>query len=228
MLSLILKDILVQKKTFLFMIFYSSFIIIMFNGLNNPTFRETTYIMGSVGIAYLHIMSANGFDDKSKSDIILNSLPVQRKYIVLAKYLSVCVFVAVGLSITGLTGAIIKAVINSGGWHFSVRFINGADFLIAFAGIGLMFSIYYPIYFRFGANYARVLNLVLFMTIFFGPASLIGIIKGKEKPDLIQNLIAPFHSMSGWAIGGSVAIVVLAIMAASLAVSVKVYNNKEF
>lgn len=74
MLNLIKKDFCVQKKTFLLAVFYSAFVFVAFH-----TMRQAAYIMGSLAIAYLFIMNANYADDKNRSEILINSLPIDKE-----------------------------------------------------------------------------------------------------------------------------------------------------
>ncbi len=220
--SLILKDLLLEKKAILFAAGYSILLFFIFPA--DRTFGEFVYIMGSVAIAYIFIMGTGAHDDKSKSEIIFNSLPIKRKYIVLAKYLAVCVFIAIGLAVTGLTGTIIK----SAGLPLSVRFINYRDVIAVFVSVGLAVAIYYPFYFKFGYTSMRMVNIVLFLLAFFAPRAVAGFIKEYENEPVIQNLITTVTNLPDWLAYSFLMLTVLVITAVSLAISIKIYTNKEF
>lgn len=71
MINLILKDISIQKKTFLYALFYGIFTVIAFPATMTA---RGAYMFGGMTIAYIFIMYSNGYDEKNKSEIILNSL----------------------------------------------------------------------------------------------------------------------------------------------------------
>ena len=76
MLNLIIKDIVIQKKTLLYALLYTifastSFFIMSPNGFN-------LYVLSPIAINYMFITFALSYDDKNKSEIVLNSLPLKR------------------------------------------------------------------------------------------------------------------------------------------------------
>jgi hypothetical protein len=73
MLSLILKDVIIQKKSFVWALVYLIFFIFVFQSLGG-----TMYIAAVVAFVYLLVSGAFAYDDKYKSDIMLNSLPIKR------------------------------------------------------------------------------------------------------------------------------------------------------
>ncbi|MCG9969458.1 ABC-2 transporter permease [Pelotomaculum terephthalicicum JT] len=85
MLNLILKDILIQKRTIIFALLYGVFIFFAFS---KPPFSQCIYSMGAMGISYILILTALQADFKNNTMVILNSLPVRRSEIVASKYLS--------------------------------------------------------------------------------------------------------------------------------------------
>ncbi len=220
--SLILKDLLLEKKAALFAVGYSTFLFIIFP--INQAFGEYIYIMGSIAIAYIFIMGTSAHDDKSKSEIIFNSLPIKRKYIVLAKYLAVCLFIVIGLALTGLIGTIIKGT----GLPLSVRYINYRDIVSVFFSVGLIVSIYYPFYFKFGYTSMRMVNVILFLLAFFAPQTITEYIEKNQNEPLVQNLITGLINMPDWLTSSFLILTALVIMVISLATSVIIYNNKEF
>ena len=91
MLNLVIKDILVQKKIFIASILYIIFFVIAFQSLGMGM-----YTAAIVAIVYLMVSGGFAYDDKSKSDIMLNSLPIKRENIVMSKYISLFVYIAIG------------------------------------------------------------------------------------------------------------------------------------
>jgi len=95
MLNLIIKDMIIQKKTFLYVLLYSVFISFAFSSLK--PIGVGLYVLNPVITTYFLITYALIYDDKNKSEIILNSLPLSRVDIVISKYISIFVFAAIGI-----------------------------------------------------------------------------------------------------------------------------------
>lgn len=95
-----------------------------------------------------------------------------------------------------------------------IKVFNSTDIIIVFASLGLLAAFYYPLYFKFGYNFSRKVNIVLFMLIFFGPGSFVSFMKnsGNPPPQAIMVIL----------------VLVIMLMLISLAASVKIYKNKEF
>ncbi|MEW9121113.1 MAG: ABC-2 transporter permease [Thermotaleaceae bacterium] len=220
MFKLILKDILIQKKTFGFALAYSVFALFAFRG----PFSNTLYTMGSVAIGYIFILSAIGYDEKSKSDIFLLSLPIQRKQIVQAKYFSIFIFSIIGLSFTGIMGFFI----SSTGLLKDVPFIKALDVFTVLTSLTILFSLYFPFYFKFGSAYMRILNMVFFMAVFFAPNFLLGYIQDKKGVAYTESLLEKANTMPTF----SLVILLLAILSFILCISyflsLHIYKHKEF
>lgn len=90
------------------------------------------YIMGMIITVYFLLVTASTEDEKNKSEIILNSLPVGRSQLVMAKYLSVFAYILIGAVFLGLVGLLFKL----SAFSFTVRLINAGDLL----GAGLLVS----------------------------------------------------------------------------------------
>jgi len=226
MFNLLMKEFIVQKKTVWFALFYSVFV---FAAFYNTTFRGSSYIMGSLAVAYLLLMNANAWDDKNKCEIVLNSLPIPRRLIVEAKYISVLVFMAFGLVLTGLAGGIVSQAAGMAGLEGEFRLISITDVVAVFISLVLLVSAYYPLYFRFGYNFARKANMILFMLIFFGPGTVVGYLRAKEGPFLPEAGFAGTVQGASFEMIGALAVAIVVIVAlASFLISVKIYNNREF
>ncbi len=221
MLNLVLKDILIQKKSFLIALIYSVFLFAIFS---NEVFREAVYIMGTVAIAYIMVVTSNAYDDKYKSEIIVNSLPVKRKSVVLSKYLAAAVFVAVGLIVVGTVGAVIIIA----GIPLPVRYINLYDTVFALSLVALLASLYYPLYFRFGYALSRMINMVLFLALFFGPSALVGYVRQNADYGTAQQLAVCLQDFPSWALGTSVLAAVMLLTVVSALISLKIYETKDF
>lgn len=84
MVNLLWKDILILKRFLWLAPLYGFFALFVFRSMPGGALGA-----GTVGVTYMLMSQAITLDDKNKSDVMLNSLPLRRKDIVLAKYLSV-------------------------------------------------------------------------------------------------------------------------------------------
>ena len=63
MILLLKKDLIIQKKSFLFLFFFGIFMFIVFN---NPVFEDMIYIMGMIVTVYFLLVTASTEDEKKK------------------------------------------------------------------------------------------------------------------------------------------------------------------
>ena len=221
MLNLLFKDLLIQKKTFLFALFYIAFLIFVFQ---KPPMSTAIYPMSTVSVVYLFTTYASSHDDKNRSEVLLNSLPVRRREIVLAKYLSTFLYIAIGLVGTTL----FMVALGVAGLEFLSRMPGLQDIAGTLAGAVLLNSIYYPLYFKFGALKVRYFNMLLFLLIFFLPSFLVEYLKSHYSREAVASLVTAVLNTPGWLQGSAVAVLLLAALLVSLALSLRIYKNKEF
>lgn len=220
MFNLVLKDFLIQKKSVLFSIVYCIFVLVFFT--RAEAFTQSVYIMAASAVSYLLLQGAGNADGKNNSDIILNSLPVNRQDIVLGKYLSLAAYLAMGLIVTGLFGSILPI-----GIHFYVRPINFVDITVAVFSVGIMGSIYLPLFFRFGNNIIRYVNVILFMLTFFLPGIIMEHLKKGQPSGITGQLIDILKDVPGWSVMLAVFMIIVIIVTVSLFISLRIYNNKD-
>lgn len=155
---------------------------------------------------------------------MLNSLPVRRREIVLAKYLSTFLYIAIGLVGTTL----FMVALGVAGLEFLSRMPGLQDIAGTLAGAVLLNSIYYPLYFKFGALKVRYFNMLLFLLIFFLPSFLVEYLKSHYSREAVASLVTAVLNTPGWLQGSAVAVLLLAALLVSLALSLRIYKNKEF
>jgi ABC-type transport system involved in multi-copper enzyme maturation permease subunit len=221
MINLILKDVLIQKKTFLYAIIYGIFSMIVFT---STLTARGAYMFGGMSIAYLLIIYSNGYDEKNKSEIILNSLPVRRDSIVTAKYVSIFLFFLLGVAITGVAGAVITPMNIIPG----MRFMRLSDVLGIFISVGLMYSVYYPLYFKFGSLKLKIFNIVIYMLFLFVPNILVSIIEENPNDNIVRKVISIIEWSPAWMLQIFTIIVIMIVLIVSMEMSIKIYRNKEF
>ena len=74
------------------------------------------YVLGMVILIFISVIYTNGYDDKYKSEIILNSFPIDRKDIVRGKYISLIIYIIIACSaVLIFTNIILKIGIITNG-----------------------------------------------------------------------------------------------------------------
>lgn len=221
MFNLILKDFLVQKKSFFIAFIYSIFFFIVFN---NPAFKDIIYTAGSLAIGYIFIIYAISWDDKNNSEIMLNSLPIVRKDIVMARYIFTILVSLIGTFIMAFTGA----VINISGF-MELRFAAIYDFAISLFLLSLFVSLYLPIHYRF-KHLDRYFRIVIFLLGFFMPQYLADYVKSNSNSasPILAMILDFLTKLSDFQLGIILAFSSLLLMIISMMISLAIYNNKEF
>lgn len=213
--QLVLKDYMVQKKTFLTVLVYCIFIFIFMPQVAN------IYIMGAVGITYILLQNACIQDEKNKSELVLISLPVSRTELVMAKYLSGLSFVGINLIVLSLMGFIFSIFVNPG-----IQLIQPIDVFLALSVSLLQVCIYLPIYFKLGYHKGRIVSILLFMVLTFSPSLLLERAKkGAEFGRALGTLIN--HGLDGQLLLIWIFLLII-ITVVSIILSQLFYRTREF
>ncbi|MFD3158119.1 ABC-2 transporter permease [Haloimpatiens sp. FM7330] len=213
-----MKDFMLSTKVNIFLFIYSIFISIA--GITFGKSPGILYIFAMMMFSYISVLYTNGYDDKNNSEIILNSFPLDRKTIVSSKYLSLIFFIILsGFLIVFFTNAAVLLGVKA-----TARTANLWDIIITFNITALFFSIYYPVYFKFGGHKLKLLNNLIYMLIIILPAMASKILKKYYSTDFVQWLInLSFHQISLVFAG-----IILIILFLSLKLSQKIYSSREF
>ncbi len=91
MLNLSKKDLKLSKKINIFAVIYALFIAAMGLTMPDHPVANILYVLGMVILIFISVIYTNGYDDKYKSEIILNSFPIDRRDIVKGKYITLIV-----------------------------------------------------------------------------------------------------------------------------------------
>jgi ABC-2 type transport system permease protein len=218
MLNLIIKDILIQKKQFIFSLLYLGLVIIAFQ-----SFGEVMFSAGIVAFIYMINMTACAHEYKVKSDIMLNSLPIKRVNIVLQKYISNYIYFFMG-TITYITFLKLLQVIPIQIKTYPLTF---EVFMAGFIASSFMAGLYFPLYFKFGYMKMRVVNFVLFFLVFFGISLLARYLQGALSSTLFNNINALLESNKIFFIM-AIVLIFAALMFISLSLAVYFYKKREF
>jgi hypothetical protein len=217
---LVKKEIILQKKALWFGFFYSVF---LFAAFANPVLKDFTYSMCSFGVAYIALLGIAQAEYKNNSDIVMISLPTTRSEIVGAKYLSVLVCTVIAIVITGVIGLAFSQMPAP----FNYRLINQVDIMTAIISVSLLTAVFLPINFKFTAQWLRIVNVLVFMLIFFAPAQIFSYIAKNNSQPWLQSL-AHFANYHSWMLLILCCAVILGILLFSYYISLKIYLKKDF
>jgi ABC-2 type transport system permease protein len=222
MYNLILKEFLVQKKTLLYGFIYTIFTAYAFGNIIPG--GVAIYSLAPYAIVYIFVTYSCGYDEKNKTDIIFNSLPVNRMDIIMSKYFAVFFFAAYGIICSAVLGFI---GMNVGILRVS-RTISINDILIAFSGGIIFASIFYPLYFKFGMDKLKLVNIFLFMLFMFAPSFLIEYAAKHYQSGVVRYFISLFMNTSVEILRLFLLIAVCIILLISILISIQIYKNKDF
>jgi ABC-type transport system involved in multi-copper enzyme maturation permease subunit len=199
---------------------YTIFMMFSFQGVGGAMF-----ITSVTAVTYLFIMTACAYDDKNKSDIMLNSLPIGRKKVVLSRYISIFAFALVAIAIYIIMAGVIKLA----SLPIKVRATTIEDVCGSIASLVIITSVYLPVFFKVGYIKSKILNFVLFFSMFFGVSMLAGFIKEhKISSTAVVNFVQFLERQSDITITSVLMVIMLIILLISYSLSVKFYKNREF
>lgn len=209
MFNLIMKDIRIQKKD------KTVFMFILLNIVNAFIFQNncaTTILLCFLSI-YLLAVYANAYDFKYNSELMINSLPVNRKVVVAAKYLSVFLFLICAILITLIVGSLLHFIAP----NLVSKTIDINTIFLEFFIVCIYFSIFFPFYYKLGYLKSRWVNFIIMAVL----SSLIS----------FANEILKNNTTFGVDFGLLQRILLTAIpiifIVVSFFISIKIYLNKE-
>lgn len=224
MVNLIIKDILMLKKTLLLGAIYP--VIFMF------AFQEAgiaTISVSVVAVTYILVLTACAYDDKNKSDILLNSLPTGRYLVVLSRYLSIYVFSLIGI----LFYMAAYILINIADIPVKAYPLTAENVVAALFSVTLTNSIYFPVYYKMGYVKSKMVNFILFFLVFLGMNALTAWINkyfgGRAaNSKFIESALKFLAGLSDLQIALGIVIIMLIIVSISYRLSLRFYKNREF
>lgn len=218
MFNLVKKDLKLSTKINIFGVAYAMFISAM--GMNLPVDLPVNimYILGIINFVFVSVIYSIGYDDKNKSEVVLNSFPIDRKDIVIGKYVALLIFIFISCISVFLLTNIIKGL----GVKPDGRPADIWDIVAAMSLLLVFYSIYYPLYFKLGD--LRMFNSILWMLVFVGPTILGKIGRKLESKGLLKGMASlNIRQITLFAFIFSILIYYI-----SLQISKKIYMTREF
>ena len=229
MFNLVRKDLLLLKRSLWLASIYVLFALFVFRTMPGGALSAAT-----VGTTYMLMVQAITQEDLNKSEIMLNSLPLSRQDIVLAKYLSVFLYATFVI----LCYLLVQGVVSVIGISIPINRISLEGISRALASMAVLISIYFPIYFKFGYLRSRMVGMILFLAcLFFLPMAVDLTVHGLGGMSnlTLRNIIAIMQefgnwlqTQADWQIASYLLTLALALMAASVRLSLRFYTRREF
>jgi len=219
MISLIKKDLKLSVKINIFAVFYALFVSAsgLING--NPFVANILYVLSIIMFTFITVLYVNGYDDKYKSEIILNSFPIDRRDIIRGKYISLIIFILISSGAIIIFTNMLPRILSKEGKVGA----NIYTLIIAANILLLFYSIYYPFYFKIGGG-LKTFNTILWLLLVIGPNLLVKAFKALDQKGLLEKLMnIDFDKINLYML-----VISLIIYYLSLQMSKKIYMKKEF
>jgi len=235
MLNLVLKDFRILKHYLWIAPIYGFCGLFAFS----LAMGDSTLIATTVGATFMLMERACDLDARNNSEIIMNSLPLRRRDIVLAKYLSVFPYAAFAI----LSFILAQVVVSVTGMPVLGVFgplsnLSLEKFMGAVVAVIVLISFYYPIYFKLGHRRSKWAGMTLFFfLVFFIPLSgylLAGEYGVVHNPillnikDILEGLGSWQQTQADWQIASYMLVLALILMSASVRLSLRFYTRREF
>lgn len=213
MKGLILKDLLLVKKTLLYMLVIAG----LFGGVY--TSMDTNYFLAFFSsIMMVSIMlSCLSYDEFYHWDRYAASLPISRRQTVLAKFLTSYILFFVG---TLFAVWIEMAAMYLKGQPFDIELIAVMSIGPATGLIGM--AIVMPCSYKFGMQRARIAMLVC-----YGVPSVLLVLVLKMMPDVLERMGESLAHLTLWGLVGIVYGVMAVLQVISFLLSVRILERKE-
>lgn len=219
MYNLVVKDILVQKKQLIFAFVYILLIMVAFQSMG-----EAMFSAGVIAFTHMLLLTSCAYEEKNKTDVMLNSLPLKKSTIVLAKYLSVFVYFVMGT----VAYIVLTYLVNIFEIPLKIYPLTLESFVGGLAGVSLLSGVYLSIFFKMGYLKSKIINLILFFGFFFGISYLIGALKDYQDSALWKNINDFLQYKGDNFIATIIIALVFLFLFISYCVALRFYKNREF
>lgn len=216
MKGLLIKDILnmknYMKQLVLVLIFFIAYGIFLKNG----TFVGTMITL----MLSMQVITTMSYDEYAKWDKYALTMNINRKDIIISKYIFFTISIIIGI-VVGITTSIAINQIAKLDTGMNEIIVTSILVPCVFA---ILFSIIIPVVFKTGVEKGRI----VMMLILFIPAILVGaIVKISEKANITMPSPSNLEILMKFGVLGLVLLTILAVFI-SYKVSLSIYNKKEF
>ncbi|MED1284351.1 ABC-2 transporter permease [Bacillus mycoides] len=188
---------------------------------------ELLFSMSCLFITLSSVMTLIVMDERNKSDIIINSLPVSRKDIIIARYISCAIYIVSGVLSTMLVVFLIRGIVvigDIGAYHPNLyieipwyEVINGVVYAV------FLVVTFFPSY--YGTKSKVVRSIVSAASIGVGGILWIFISDGLNEtaPSFIEWIMNPMH-IGVFILGG---IILASVYIISMFLTIKIYETRD-
>ncbi len=218
---------LVYKDLFFFRVMWLvNFVMPLLFFMLEPS-GEFLFPMSCLFITLSSVMTLTFMDERNKSDIIINSLPVSRKDIIIARYISCAIFIVGAILSTMLVVFLIRGIVvigDIGTYHPNLyieipwyEVINGAVYALLF--VAMFFPSYY------GTKSKVVRSIVSAASMGVGVILWLFISDGLDEttPPFMEWIMNPVH-IGVFIIGG---IILASVYIVSMLLTIKIYETRD-
>ncbi|QGU95744.1 hypothetical protein GOM49_12160 [Clostridium bovifaecis] len=215
MLNLIKKDFAItfNKKTAAIFLAYCLFIITIMDTLSS----DNIYILIITTIAYFLASESFIYDEKTRGEYIINSLPVKREEVVISRYFSLLIYILAATVFAAVLGSI-AALTNIG----NIRFINMNVVKKVLVSNIIMISLASPLFYKFGYKTIKIFYLLIYMSFF----SLLTAIPEIITLNFVKKLII-FIEINRGLLSILSIVVLTCLVILSMVISLRVYERKD-
>jgi hypothetical protein len=215
---LIVKDLLLQKKMLGAAVLYVLVFTFAFQGMGAG---QLIAIISAVG--YMFVMLGAAWEEKNSSDVLWNSLPVSKRKIVGAKYLSIPLYALIVIIVYWIVSTVLSLL----GGPIAAMPLDPVGIVLGVGAVFVAASLYFPVFFAVGYTKSRYWHFILFFGIMILGSMLPALIP--EKPawldPLVKRLPEVTSDIAGLAIFG---VFVALWVGISFVVSLRLYGRREF
>lgn len=222
MFNLILKDFRNIKRILILGIIYSIFFFSVMRNFNEVKGINFVIItLYTLFMTYFSISSADWKEEINKSSMFINTLPLSKKDIVTAKYLSIIAYTLFYYLICYVPTLIYNKDIFKEYLGLGIK-----NLIICLIINMILFSLYYPLYFKHGTNFLQKFRFIGFIGIFLITSALEKVVKTIDVKSLTE--------IFNWLEGNEILMVIMAILVTfiitvlTLNASIKIYSNKDY
>ena len=216
MKGLLIKDILNMKNYMKQLVLVLIFFIADGIFLKNGTFVGTMITL----MLSMQVITTMSYDEYAKWDKYALTMNINRKDIIISKYIFFTISIIIGI-VVGITTSIAINQIAKLDTGMNEIIVTSIVVPCVFA---ILFSIIIPVVFKTGVEKGRI----VMMLILFIPAILVGaIVKISEKANITMPSPSNLEILMKFGVLGLVLLTILAVFI-SYKVSLSIYNKKEF
>lgn len=206
MLGLIKKDLLLMKtnaKSLL--VIFIIYLLMAINGNFDIVVMLPLFMM-------VLLISTFGYDEYNNWDAYVNALPLERKNIILSKYLTSAILLVCSSIISCIIAYVLTFFYEKSDISHSLSYIGGC-----LCGMLITISLMYPLIFKYGSQKGRIAGFVLIA----GSGFILGLLSKIKVFSTVVNSFGTYFL---------IAFIVLTILMliGSYIISVKIYSKREF